>query len=122
MTLHDPIEPLTGVSIGYKVSGWAKTATNGQRQKTPTAWQITEVTLTTNPADPNARVRHAIAPDAPARSGGIPKKRAAIIGVEMENDETTLDRSDIRGLCRAAGLSPEAADDLIDAGADLTRA
>lgn len=44
------------------------------------------------------------------------------------NDDTTLDRaeierrSDIRGLVRAAGLAPDDADRLIDAGADLTRA
>lgn len=116
---------LTGISVGYRVTGWVETAgPNGQRQKTPTGWQITEVTLTTNPADPNARVRHAKAPAEPARAGGTSKNRAAN-GVKMDNNETTLDRveierrSDIRGLCRAAGLPDETMDQLIDQGANL---
>jgi HK97 family phage prohead protease len=114
---------LTGISIGYRVSGWTETTVpDGQRQKAPTGWKITEVTLTTNPADPNARVRHAKSPAEPARAGGISENRAAN-GVNMENDETTLDRaeierrSDIRGLCRAAGLPDEQMDRLIEQGA-----
>ncbi|MCF6232087.1 MAG: Mu-like prophage major head subunit gpT family protein [Rhodobacteraceae bacterium] len=124
---------LTGVSIGYKVSAWTETVVNGHRQKSPTAWQVTEVTLTTNPADPGARIRSQKAPADSVRAGRILKNQnrtGQTIGGNMPDtvNETTLDaaeierRSDIRGLVRAAGLDPEAADDLIDAGADMTRA
>ncbi|WP_238372429.1 prohead protease/major capsid protein fusion protein [Heliomarina baculiformis] len=122
---------LTGVSIGYRVSGWAEsTGADGQRQKSPTAWTLTEVTLTTNPADPNARVRHAKAPAEPARAGGIPKNRAATNGVHMpdvienttEQDAERTRRSTIRTLVRSAGLSAETADDLIDQEVTLDQA
>jgi HK97 family phage prohead protease len=48
---------VTGVSIGYRVTGWTEKSTPDGRVKTPTRWHITEVTLTSNPADPSARLR-----------------------------------------------------------------
>jgi HK97 family phage prohead protease len=120
------------VSIGYRVAGWTEsTDPQGRRVKTPTAWTLTEVSLVPNPADPNARIRsQEIAPGAPARPGGIPNNRAAE-GVTMPDTTTTTPspeeaertrRAEIRTLVRAAGLGAEIADDLIDAGADVTRA
>jgi len=120
---------LTGVSIGYRVTGWAESIRNGQRQKTPTAWTLTEVTLTTNPADPHARVRHQEALGATARpSETTTTKRAANnphsqtgavmpdtdIKTTPEQDAERTRRSDIRTLVRTANLPAETADSLID--------
>lgn len=103
---------LQGVSVGYRVEGWREgTDAQGRRTKTPTRWTITEVSLTPNPADPSARIRNQEESD-----------------MEPETTTTTPDsaevtrRSDIRALVRNAGLDATVADDLIDAGADLTRA
>ena len=121
---------LTGVSIGYRVASWGVSNINGQRTKTPTAWTLTEVTLTTNPADPHARVRQQEALGATARpSETTPTNRAAnpspsqtgkmnmpdVIEntVTPETAERTR-RSEIRTLVRSAGLPAETADDLID--------
>ncbi|MCX7567132.1 Mu-like prophage major head subunit gpT family protein [Sulfitobacter sp. F26169L] len=130
---------LTGVSIGYRVAGWSvSTAQNGTRQKTPTAWTLTEVTLTTNPADPHARVRHQEALGATARpSETTPTNRAANptpshTGANMpdpviehpvtpESAERTR-RSTIRTLVRSAGLTAETADDLIDQDSTVDQA
>lgn len=122
---------LTGVSIGYRVAGWVESTDADGRRKSPTAWHLTEVTLTTNPADPNAGIRSQEAPDAPLRSGGISKNRSADNGGTMPNDviqavkpdeaEQTR-RSEIRTLVRSAGLDPETADDLIDQNATVSEA
>ncbi|UWR19751.1 prohead protease/major capsid protein fusion protein [Sulfitobacter pontiacus] len=125
---------LTGVSIGYRVAGWAEsTGADGQRQKSPTAWTLTEVTLTTNPADPNARVRQKEALCDPARHSETETKRAAnnpktgadmpdVIETNPEQDAERTRRSAIRTLVRSAGLSAETADDLIDQDATVDQA
>lgn len=102
---------VTGVSIGYRVAGWTEKTTPEGRVKTPTRWHITEVTLTSNPADPSARLRQ--------KGNDMPED--ILETVSPEAAEQTR-RSDIRTLVREAGRGPEIADDLIDAGADLTRA
>ncbi|MEO1678008.1 MAG: prohead protease/major capsid protein fusion protein [Pseudomonadota bacterium] len=118
------------VSVGYRVRGWTESRDDrGRRIKTPTAWTVTEVSLTSQPADPTARIRSSqIAPDATARSGGSGTdrvtNRAPDSGVTMSED-TTLEqdeavrRSEISGLVRGAGLAPERADDFIDQGATV---
>ncbi|MGV6850205.1 MAG: prohead protease/major capsid protein fusion protein [Marinibacterium sp.] len=118
---------VTGVSVAYSVTGWStSTAPDGTRVKRPTRWTVREISLTPDPADKAARVRSTKAPAEPARAGGIPNNRAAN-GDKMETEET-LDRaeierrSDIRGLCRAAGLPDENMDQLIDAGATVEQA
>ncbi|MGJ5618500.1 prohead protease/major capsid protein fusion protein [Sulfitobacter sp. MF3-043] len=125
---------LTGVSVGYRVTGWAESMQNGQRQKTPTAWTLTEVTLTTNPADPNARVRHQEALCDPARHSETETKRAAnnptqtgadmpdVIETNPEQDAERTRRSTIRTLVRSAGLPAETADDLIDLDSTVDQA
>ena len=125
---------LTGVSIGYRVAGWAEsTRADGQRQKSPTAWTLTEVTLTTNPADPNARVRQQEALCDPARHSETETKRAAnnpktgadmpdVIETNPEQDAERTRRSAIRTLVRSAGLSAETADNLIDQDATVDQA
>lgn len=102
---------VSGVSIGYRVAGWTEKQTQAERVKSPTAWTITEVTLTSNPADPSARLRH-------QEESPMPE---ATETVSPDVAEQTR-RRDIRALVRSAGLDAQVADDLIDAGADMTRA
>ncbi len=121
---------LRGVSIGYAATEWRESVQDGTRTKRPQSWRISEITLCPAPADRAARVRAESASTDPVRVDGILNNRAAANGDTM-NETTTLPdagavettrRADIRGLVRAAGLSAEIADTLIDAGADLTRA
>lgn len=102
---------LTGVSIGYRVTGWTERNTPQGRVKSPTGWRLTEVTLTSNPADPAARLRH-------QEESPMPETIETLSPQEVE----TQRRSDIRGLVRSAGLCPELADQLIDQEADMTAA
>lgn len=102
---------VTGVSIGYRVAGWTERQTQAGRVKSPTAWTITEVTLTSNPADPSARLRH-------QEESPMPEVTEAVSPDVAEQTR----RRDIRALVRTAGLDAQVADDLIDAGADMTRA
>ncbi|OOY27470.1 hypothetical protein BMI90_12740 [Thioclava sp. L04-15] len=101
---------VSGVSIGYRVSGWTERNTPQGRVKSPTGWRLTEVTLTSNPADPSARLRQKEEP--------MPETIETLSPQEAEAQR----RSDIRGLVRAAGLGPELADQLIDDEADMTAA
>lgn len=102
---------LTGASIGYRVTAWRETQDAGRRTRKPTTWSLTEVTLTSNPADPSARLRHE----------GVTQMSDDVIETRPDEEERTR-RSEIRTLVRAAGLETTVADDLIDAGADVTRA
>lgn len=105
---------VNAVSIGYRVpAGWTEKSTPEGRVKSPVRWQITEVTLTSNPADPNARLRS---------QQKESKMEPEVIETTAPDDAEKTRRREIRALVRSAGLAPEAADDLIDAGADLTRA
>lgn len=102
---------VTGVSIGYRVAGWTEKQTQAGRVKSPTAWTITEVTLTSNPADPSARLRD-------QEESPMPEVTQTVSPDVAEQTR----RRDIRALVRTAGLDAQVADDLIDAGADMTRA
>ncbi len=101
---------VSGVSIGYRVSGWTERNKSQGRVKSPTGWRLTEVTLTSNPADPSARLRQMEEP--------MPETIETPSAEETEAQR----RSEIRGLVRAAGLGPELADQLIDDEADMTAA
>ncbi len=104
---------LRGVSIGYRATAWREsTGADGTRTRRPAAWSISEVTLTPQPADPNARIRKQEDNDMPDDLRTTPTPQEA---------EATR-RTEIRALVRSAGLGAEIADQLIDAGADLTRA
>ncbi|MEP3441212.1 MAG: prohead protease/major capsid protein fusion protein [Sulfitobacter sp.] len=102
---------VSGVSIGYRVAGWTEHNTPQGRVKTPTGWRITEVTLTSNPADPAARLRH-------QEESPMPE----VIETTSPEELETQRRSDIRGLVRSAGLAPDVADQLIDQNADMIAA
>ena len=105
-------QSLTGLSVGYSVSGWATRQAPTGRIKSPTRWNITEATLTSTPADPSARIRqkgHTM-PDSIIEETQTPE--------ELESQR----RSDIRGLVRSAGLGAEIADQLVDQNADMNAA
>lgn len=102
---------VSGVSIGYRVTGWLESNTPQGRVKSPTAWRLTGVTLTSNPADPSARLRQ-------QEESPMPETIETLSPEETEAQR----RSDIRGLVRSAGLGPELADQLIDQDADMTAA
>lgn len=94
---------LTGVSIGYAVAGWTTRKTPAGRVKTPKSWRITEVTLTSQPADPNARIRQ------DERTPTMPK------------DTQTEDRAGLIARVRAAHNLPEEWQTrMTDAGEELT--
>ncbi|RWR45103.1 peptidase [Sinirhodobacter ferrireducens] len=103
---------VSGVSIGYRVAGWTEKQTQAGRVKNPTRWQITEVTLTSNPADPSARLRQ-------QEESPMPDDITETVSPDVAEQTR---RRDIRALVRTAGLDAQVADDLIDAGADMTRA
>lgn len=101
---------LAALSIGYQVSKWKASKENGTRVLTATAWRVSEVSIVAIPADPGAKVR-----------GQEMDEETEVI--ENENVESrSTRRTAIRGIARAAGMTAEAADELIDSGADETTA
>ncbi|MDP4033136.1 MAG: HK97 family phage prohead protease, partial [Pseudorhodobacter sp.] len=98
---------LRGISIGYRVTGWATRREAGQRIKAATRVHLTEVTLTSNPADPNSGVRH-------EKEAAVPKD------VQTE----TEDRAALIQRCRTAhpALSDEWATRMEESGDVLTEA
>ncbi|KIN73263.1 prohead protease/major capsid protein fusion protein [Sulfitobacter guttiformis] len=102
---------IRGVSIGYRVKRWSEQSSGGTRTRRPMEWELTEITLTSNPADPAATLRQ--------KEATVPND---VIDTTPADEAETTRRTEIRSLVRFAGLEPAIADDLIDAGADLTRA
>lgn len=98
-----------GVSVGYRKAREIEKKTARGREKILTP-RLTEVTLTSNPADPSARLRQ--------KGNPMPETLESPSPEEAE----TQRRSDIRGMVRSAGLGPEVADQLIDHNADMTAA
>lgn len=75
---------LSGLSIGYHATGWTTRREGGQRIRTAGRVALREVTMTSNPADPNAVVRQHQEADVPkdnieptAREALIARVRAA---------------------------------------------
>lgn len=98
---------LRGVSIGYRVSTWEDgTDANGARVRTAKSWRIHEVSLVSVPADAGAVVRSENMPEV------IEEPNPAQTRTEL--------RAQVRTIARNAGLTPEWADQQIDADADLT--
>jgi phage major head subunit gpT-like protein len=102
---------VTGVSIGYGVSQWEETAASrgADRVKTAKAWTLREVSLVAIPADPSALIRSPHMSDVQAAEP-----------VQAATPPELQTRAEIRTIARQAGLTPEWADEQIDAGADLT--
>ncbi|MBV7394648.1 prohead protease/major capsid protein fusion protein [Mameliella sediminis] len=93
---------LSGVSIGYRVAGWTLGKRGAMRTKTAKRITLSEVTLTSNPADPNAAVRH-------QEEADVPK------------DTQTTDRAALIQRVRAAHNLPEEwATRMEEAGEELT--
>lgn len=94
-------------SIGYVVRRWLESTATG-RVRTAASRRITEVSLVSNPADPQA------------------KKRSTTMLNENENPEELAEptvaetRAEIRTIARAAGLPTAWADEQIDAEATVT--
>ncbi len=99
----------SGVSIGYGVGGWQEQTTPAGRDKRAVCWALSEVTLTSNPADPSARIRQQEESPMPDPIETITPEAAAATRC-----------SEIRTLTRNAGAPAEVADQLIDSGADMT--
>lgn len=99
---------LKHLSVGYRVLKWRESVDkDGQRTKTAIRWQLMEVTLTPMPADPNARIQ---------RSNNIMAQD------EIEELTPAQARAEIRTIGRAAGMTAEAIDDMVDRGVDVTLA
>ncbi|WP_288959537.1 prohead protease/major capsid protein fusion protein [uncultured Sulfitobacter sp.] len=96
---------LHGVSIGYRVAGWTTKRENGQRIKAATGVVLTEITLTSNPADPNAVVRQ-------SQESAMP---------ETQTEEQTAARAALISRVRAAhDLNEEWQTRMTDAGEEVT--
>jgi hypothetical protein len=100
---------ITGVSVGYRVSAHQDRRDPQSRQltRTMTRWEIVEVSLVPVPADNRAIIR------------SLPMDAETI---SEQPDEAVTTRAEIRTICRAAGMTPEQADGLIDRGATVTEA
>jgi HK97 family phage prohead protease len=94
---------LSGISIGYAVTGWATRREGGRRIKTASHVLLREVTLTSNPADPKATVRQ-------QKESAMPKD------VQDQEGRATL----IQRLVAAHDLPDEWATRMEEAGEELT--
>lgn len=93
---------VSGVSIGYRVSGWTERNTPQGRVKSPTAWRLTEVTLTSTPADPSARLRQ------------MEEHMPETIEIPSAKTAEVPPAGYVRALVHCTGLEAELADQLID--------
>lgn len=94
---------LKHLSVGYRVQQWCEgTDANGQRTKTAVRWQLLEVTLTPIPADSNARITQ--------RNDNMDPEE-----IELT---TAQRRTEIRAIAKAAGMTADDADDMIDRDLD----
>ena len=100
---------ITGVSVGYRATAHqdSRDPQSGKLTRTMTRWEIVEVSLVPVPADANAIIRSS------------PMETEII---SEQTDDTVTTRAEIRTICRAAGMNPEQADELIDRGATVTEA
>lgn len=98
---------ITGVSVGYRATAHqdSRDPQSGQLTRTMTRWEIVEVSLVPVPADANAIIRSS------------PMEPEII-----SEDDAVTTRAEIRTICRAAGMTPEQADEMIDRGATVTEA
>jgi len=115
---------LSGVSIGYTVAAWRAATAPGGRTKTAAEWSLSEVTLTSTPADPSARLRNTkgkTIPEAIETDAGQNRQTTPNVG-QTRQDAERAHRAEFRTLVRAFGLDAETADDLIDDGATLVEA
>jgi HK97 family phage prohead protease len=112
-SVADDVKPVTQrvsdgtlrhLSIGYRVSRWLETTDpkTGVRTKTAIDWRIDEISITPIPADRNATITH----------------RSENMDPEVTELTPAQRRTEIRTICRMAGLTTEQADDMIDRDLD----
>ncbi|MEO0958146.1 MAG: HK97 family phage prohead protease, partial [Pseudomonadota bacterium] len=103
----------TAASIGYGEAAVTESTdpSTGRKVRTVTP-EIREISFVPIPADPGARVR----------ADGGTMEDDEIQTLTKPDDAERQRRSDIRTLVRSAGLDAEVADELIDDGADVTKA
>ncbi|WP_429816389.1 prohead protease/major capsid protein fusion protein [Ensifer sp. B1-9] len=99
---------IRGVSVGYRVQRWLDSLENKVRVRTAAAWSIFEVSAVPVPADPGATFRSETMEDEV---------------IETPAEETpAATRAAIRTIARAAGMTAEQADDMIDRDLSVTEA
>lgn len=98
---------LRGLSAGYVVHRWVETSdrATGMRTRTAVEWRMLEVSLTPVPADPNSKI-----------------ERSESMDIETEEQTPAQVRAEIRTICRAAGMTVDQADDMIDRELDVMAA
>ncbi|WP_353641373.1 prohead protease/major capsid protein fusion protein [Mesorhizobium sp. WSM2239] len=102
---------IRGVSVGYRVQRWADSLENKVRVRTAAAWSIFEVSAVPVPADPGATFR----------SENMPED--IIENEDVRTGDTPAEtRAQIRQIARAAGMTTEQADDMIDRDLSATEA
>jgi hypothetical protein len=102
---------VTGVSLGARAKSHSDRREGGRVHRHLAELTLTEVSLTSDPADPAATVR----------SHTVEDEDIIIDTPEVTSEETTQ-RSEIRTICRSASMTAEQADELIDRGATVTEA
>ena len=113
------------VSVGFAAVSYAEGFSNGRRTKTATAWRPVELSLVSVPADRNAQIRAlhqesemtqstgAAPAAAPSAGAAAPAATVAAPAPGTVQDRAAI-RTQIRSLCRDAGVTGEAADKIVD--------
>ena len=106
---------ITGVSIGYRVTGWADTRADGVLTRTAVKWVLLEVSLVPLPADSGAVLRSNPMTTEPVVTEPVVTPQA-----------TTATRAEvnvaIRSIATASSLGTVWADTQVDAGATVEQA
>jgi len=105
---------IKGVSVGYKVTAWrtSNDPTTKARVRTAAAWSISEVSAVPIPADPGATFR----------SENMPPEIETQEPRTSPVDTTAQTRAAIREIGRAANMTTEDTDDMIDRDLTITEA
>lgn len=101
---------VSGISIGYVVRGWTEGIEGGQRVLRPSAWRLTEISITPQPADAASRVRS-------THAERTPTMEPEDITVPARDDATPTRSAEIRQLCRSRNVSTDEADAFVDGDA-----
>ena len=96
-------------SVGYRVARWQDSNEGGRRIRTAVDWQISEVSLVGQPADPNARRIRTMSDHLEEQS-------------TLESPMPEADAQRIRSLGELADLPPSVADGLIERGVTVDEA
>ncbi len=101
---------LRGVSVGYAVTTWEDLPDPHDpkiRMRIARDWRVVEVSLVSVPADAAAQIR------------SVEEMTVETVTAETQDAPGVETRAAIREIARTAGMTPEWADQQIDAGADL---